>query len=264
MKFAASRLCLLICAAFCFSTACVRAENPSAAEIIAKAVDRSQKHQSDGSSAAYTYTKVSVTQELDAAGRVKEHKEKVYQIWFQDGLTRVKLLEVNGHAPSDSDLKEQTENESNARQLTGSKSDRGDNRENLLTPELVGHFDFQVVGETVVNGRKAFELSFRPKSPEPPAHKMLDRFLNRISGTVWIDAEEFEVARADMHLRSEVNILGGVVGSLKKLAYTVTRTRVADGVWLNTYSSGDFEGRKLIDSMRIKTKSLAKNFRPLS
>ena len=92
---------------------------------------------------------------------------------------------------------------------------------------------------------------------------MVDRLLNRISGTIWIDAEEFEVARADIQLRSEVNLLGGVIGSLKKLAYTMTRTRVADGVWFNTSSCGDFEGRKLIESMRIKTKSECRNFRPV-
>jgi hypothetical protein len=50
---------------------------------------------------------------------------------------------------------------------------------------------------------------------------------------------------------------------LKKLAYTMTRTRVADGVWLSTFSSGDFEGRKLVDSLRIKTSSRSTNFRPL-
>ena len=62
---------------------------------------------------------------------------------------------------------------------------------------------------------------------------------------------------------SEVDFLGGVVGSLKKLAYSMTRTRVGDGFWFNTLSTGDFEGRKLLDSMRIKTKSQSTNFRPL-
>ena len=92
---------------------------------------------------------------------------------------------------------------------------------------------------------------------------MIDRLLNRISGTLWIDAEEFEVARAQISLGSEVDFLGGLVGSLKKLAYTMTRTRVGDGLWFNTLSSGDFEGRKLLDSMRIKTKSQSTNFRRL-
>jgi hypothetical protein len=92
---------------------------------------------------------------------------------------------------------------------------------------------------------------------------MVDRLLDRISGMVWIDAEEFEIARAELQLGSEVNLLGGVVGSLKKLAYTMTCTRVDDGLWFKTSSFGDFEGRKLIDAMRIKTSSRAINFRPL-
>ena len=84
--------------------------------------------------------------------------------------------------------------------------------------------------------------------------------VHRVSGALWIDAEEFELARADVQLRSEVNLLGGVIGTLKKLAYTMTRTRLADGVWLKTSSSGDFEGRKLVDAMRIKTKSRSTDF----
>jgi len=92
---------------------------------------------------------------------------------------------------------------------------------------------------------------------------VLDRFFNRLSGTVWIDVQEFEIARAEVRLGSEVNLLWGAVGSLKKLAYTLTRTRVADGSWFNTFSSGDFQGRKLTDSLRIKTSSHSSNFRRL-
>jgi hypothetical protein len=60
-----------------------------------------------------------------------------------------------------------------------------------------------------------------------------------------------------------VDLLGGTVGCLKKLAYTLNRTRVGDGLWINTSSSGDIEGRKLLDPVRIKTNSRAVNFRPI-
>src|SRR2546429_7317687 len=108
-----------------------------------------------------------------------------------------------------------------------------------------------------------YQSASEQKTRKPPVHRIADRLLNRISGTIWIDAEEFEVARAEIRLRSEVTLLGGVIGSLKKLAYTMTRTRIGDGVWFNTFSSGDFEGRKLLDSMRVKTKSQSTNFRML-
>jgi hypothetical protein len=128
---------------------------------------------------------------------------------------------------------------------------------------LAAHFDFALVGRETINGRDAYEISFQPKNPEPPTRHMVDKLLNRLSGTLWIDAQEFEVARAEVQLRSEVNLLGGALASLKKLAYTMTRTRVGDGIWFGTSSSGDFQGRKLIDEMRVRVKSQSSNFRPL-
>src|SRR5436190_14834478 len=237
----------------------------SAAEVIGKALTRAQHTQAGAGKPDYTYTKVSVTEELDATGKVKEHKEKVYQVLFRAGMTHVKLLEVNGHPPGEGELRKQSDNDSTVRQLLGqSKSGGGDNRENFLTPELVARFDFEVVGQDVISGRTAYRIAFQPKNPEAPVHHMVDKLLNRISGVLWIDAEEFEVARAEIQLGSEVDLLGGLVGRLKRLVYTMIRTRITDGLWLNSFTSGDFEGRKLLDSMRIKTKSQSSNFRPLA
>ena len=236
----------------------------TADEIIQKAVERASGATSLGKR-AYSYTKVTVSEELDSAGKVKERKEKVYRVSFENGRTRAKLMEVNGHAPEQADLKKQTDNEMTGNQMLGqSKSNPGEQRENFLTPDIVSRFDFKVETETLLNGRPAYQVTFQPKTPEPPVHHLVDKLLNRMSGTLWIDAEEFELARADLQLRSEVNFLGGVIGTLRKLAYTMTRTRLADGVWLRTSSSGDFEGRKLVDAMRIKTRSHATDFHLLS
>jgi hypothetical protein len=241
-----------------------QAETPlPVADVIQKAVARAQRAETPGLP-AYSYTKVIVTEEFDAVGNVKERKERLYQVSFRNGATYARLLKVNGRPPGAADVKLQASNELNLRQLVGrSKAANGDNRENFLTPELVARYDFSLIDQDLVNGRRAYQIAFRPKVPLPPTRHIVDRLLNRISGTIWIDAEEFEIARAELRLGSEVDLLGGMVGCLKKLAYTLTRTRVADGLWLNTYSSGDFEGRKLLDSLRIKTKSRSLDFRPL-
>jgi len=241
----------------------ISAGSLSADQVIAKAVARAQKPQNKAGLPGYTYTKVTLTEEFDATGNVKERKEKVYQVFFESGATRVKLIEVNGRSPGEAELKKQAENEKHLQKMVGESKSQSESRDNPLTPELVARFDFKLLGETEINGRRAYQIAFQPKNPEPPVHHIVDRLLNRISGKVCIDAEEFEIARAEVFLGSEVNLLGGVVGSLKKLAYTMTRTRVGDGIWFNTFSSGDFEGRKLLDSTRIKTKSQSINFRPL-
>jgi hypothetical protein len=237
----------------------------SADEVIQKAVERTQQAETGTRKPGYTYTRACVTEELDATGKVKEHSEKVYRVLFKDGMTRAKLLEVNGHPPGGADLRKQSDYESTAHLLLGqSKSSAGDKRERFLTPELVSRFDFKLEGQSEINGRTAYQITFQPKNPEPRIHGIVDKVLNHISGTLWIDSDEFEVARADIRLGSEVDLLGGVVGCLKHLAYTIIRTRITEGVWLNSFSSGDFEGRKLLDSMRIKTTSQSSNFRPVS
>jgi hypothetical protein len=234
----------------------------TADDVIRRAVVRAQKTEARTGQAAYTYTKLTITEELDGAGRLKERKEKVYRVFFQNGSTHLKLLTVNGRAPGAADIRKQSENDSNTRQIIGSKQGKTvENRDNFLTPEMVARFKFKLIDREEINGRTAYQIAFEPKQPNLPARRMLDRLLDRMSGTLWIDTEEFEMAQAKIHLGSEIDFLGGVIGSLKKLAYTMTRTRVGEGVWFNTSSSGDFEGRKLLDSMHIKTKSQSSNFR---
>ncbi len=235
----------------------------TAGQIIQRATDRAQRAR-DPEKAAYTYTKVTVTDQLDSNGRLKEHKQKVWRVTLQNGTMSARLLEVNGQPPHQADFKKQNDNDISLRQMLGGSASAAGNRDNFLTPELVARFDFELAGETTVGGRRAYELNFHPKVPEPPVHRLVDRLLNRISGKLWIDAEEYEISRADLRLGSEVDFLGGVAGCLRKLVYSMTRVRMMDGVWINSSASGDFEGRKLLESLRIRTRSEVSHFQPLA
>jgi hypothetical protein len=185
----------------------------------------------------------------------------VFQVNFAGGASSLKLVEVNGHAPAQSDVRFQAEAQSNVHQFFGQPTTGGDNHDAFLTAEIAARFEFVLVNQCMLAGRQTYQISFQPKNPQPPVHAVLDRVLNRISGTLWIDAEEFEIARADVQLGSEVDFLGGVIGCLRKLAYSMTRIRLAEGVWLHSFSNGDFEGRKLFEAVRIKTRSECSNFR---
>lgn len=256
------RFCILILVFLCSAGALVfgAETNPTAEELIQKSIARSHSNETNALP-DINYTKVTLTEELDSTGKVTDRKEKTYKVCLRSGFSKITLLQVNGHAPSESDRRQQMENESSLRKLLGKPSGTPQsNQENFLTPEVVARFEFTLIGKTNVNGRTAYQLAFQPKSPEPPVHRMVDRLLNRISGTLWIDAQESEVARVEVFLRSEVNLLGGIIGSLKKLAYTMVRTRTDDGLWFNANSSGDFEGRKLLDSTHIRTKSETTHF----
>jgi hypothetical protein len=237
----------------------------TADDIMQKAANASQRAALD-SRPDYGYNKFTVTEEFDGAGRLKEHKEKNYDVLMRGGLSYLRLTRINGSKLAGGELKKQEDLEvANRRKMTLiGENGRGDNREHFLTTELVAKYNFTLLGEEDVNGRPAFLLTFRPKTPSPAIKHVTDRLLNQLSGKVWIDESEFQIAKAEVHLQTQVNLCYGLLGSLSKLSFTLERARVADGVWYNKSSLGDFEGRKLLEPTRIKTKSESSNFRRLA
>lgn len=249
-----------------FSPAVLTASNSDTAlspdQIMSKAVERAASMRTPSQDRpAYQYTKHTVTEDFDKQGRVKGRKEKLYDVSVASGLSFPKLRQLNGQDLSPSELKKQDEREAAERQrMTDAKpGQKGDQREDFLTAELVAKYDFTLLDQKVINGRNAYRLAFEPK-PGLPVKKFTDRFANQIVGTVWIDTEDFEIARAELHLRGEVTLWGGMIGCLKFGQYTLERTRLADGAWFNSSSNGVFEGRKLLEPMVVHTRSESSNF----
>src|ERR1043166_3704133 len=75
----------------------------TADELVQKAVARAQQSENRTDTPDFQYTKVTLTEELDGAGKVKERKQKVYDVAVRDGLPCAQLLEVNGRAPTTDD-----------------------------------------------------------------------------------------------------------------------------------------------------------------
>jgi hypothetical protein len=233
----------------------------TAEQIMRKAVARAESIRGANRQANYSYTKFAVTEEFDGKGHLKEKKEKVLQ--FEAGYGRLSDLKLNGRTLRGAEFRKQDEAALQARQeVTDSKSTRrDDNWEKYITAELVAKYSFKQVGEEMVNGRMAYILDFEPASPNLPVNHFIDRLTNRLGGKVWIDEEDFEIARAQIALRSEVSLWRGVLGNLRKCNFTVERSRVDDKVWFNTLTNGEFEGRKLLEATRVRTRSESSNFR---
>ncbi len=238
----------------------------SADEIIQKALERAESITARSARPDYRYTKQTVTEELDSKGRLKDHKEKLYEVLVESGLSYLQLLQINGQTLSGAESKKQEAKEVAERQkMTDAKpGQKGEDRENYLTAELVEKYKFTLLGEKQLNGRTAYQLAFEPKRSDLPVHKLTDRFLNQIAGTILVDTQEFEISRIEVHLNSEVALWGGIIGTLRQCNFTMERTRLADGVWFNSFSHGLFAGRKLLEPMLVRTRSQSTNFRRIT
>jgi len=234
----------------------------SADEIVKRAITRVQSTKDDSRRADYSYTKQVVVEDLDNQGRVMETKEKLFR--FSSGLGSLQQIKVNGHAVGAERIKKEEERVAQqSSQLVDSKSSkRDDHWEKYLTSDLLAKYQFRLVDRKLVHGRPAYVIAFQPRSGTLPVRQMADRLLNQLAGRVWIDEQEFEIARAELCSQSKVT-LGGVMevlGSLKRFNYVLERIRLQDGVWFNRVANGDFEGRKLLDTTHVKTRSETSGF----
>jgi len=230
-------------------------------EIVRKAVNRAQSAKDSSRRAEYAYTKQVVVEDLDNQGRVTETKEKVFR--FSSGFGSLEQVKINGQIADSARLKQ--EEERIARQghlVDGKTSKRDDHWEKYLTPELIDKYQYTLQARTEVNGRPAYLIEFHPRSSNLPVRQVADRLLNQLAGKVWIDEQEFEIARAEISSQAKV-ALGGVMellGSLKKFSFALERIRLEEGIWFNRVASGDFEGRKLLDNTHVKTRSETSGF----
>src|SRR5215204_5964259 len=251
---------LYLCACGMAMAAPRTASDLTAEQIVQRVVLRAQFAHTLNRQTNYSYQKTSTVEELDGKGKVKNRKEKVLQ--FESGNGTLKELKINGEAVPERELRKQdTQATADRQQVSkGHASRRDDNWGKYLTRDLTGRFAFELVGQENVAGRPAYVLSFEPKSDKLPVKQVTDRLINRLAGKVWIDKGEFEVAKAEVGLLDEVTMWGGVLGALKKFIFDVERTRV-DDVWFNRVSNFEMEGRKLLDSTRIRMRSESGNFR---
>lgn len=236
-------------------------ETLTAAQIVKKTGERAQAIYAANRQSGYSYAKFAVSEQFDGKGKLREKKEKFLQ--FEAGRGRLTQIKLNGRALAGAEFRKQEQAAIEARQqVTDSKSNkREDNWEKYITPQLLAKYSFRLLGREILNGRSAFVLAFEPGSGASRVEHFVDRLTNRLGGKVWIDAEDFEIARAQVALRGEVNLWGGMLGNLTKCNFTVERTRVDDSVWFNSTTDGEFEGRKLLEPTHVRTRSESKDFR---
>jgi len=229
---------------------------------MSRMVSQAQTNQVSGVTRGYSYRKSSCTEVFADDGSVETRKEKSYLV--QGGKAYLQQMKYNGQSVSTEELKKEERKSAQARQeVTESKNaQRDESWEKYLTGDLTGRYNFTLVGTETVNGRPAYVLTFQPKGEDLPVRKMVDRVLNRMGGKVWVDQQEFEIAKAQLRLQSQAT-LGGllkVVGALKRFDYKVERIRVAENAWFNHTTEGDYESRKLWDSSHIRTTTKATDF----
>ena len=181
----------------------------------------------------YGYTRVRVTDYLGANGKVKKREEKR----TPEGLAKA------GAAPppptpveKDGPVSE-THSNIHGKQLAV--------KDYSLT-NLATRFKFTLVGRETVNGRPSLVVDFQPAAKKLPVNSYKDNFINKGEGRVWVDEQDYAIAKAQLHLSQPVGLLGGLAGAVNKFTYSFDRVRTPEGLWFSRRVDWHLEGREVV------------------
>jgi hypothetical protein len=223
---------------------------PRPEEVLQRVLARVRDPAVRAGTASYRSVQHTSIEKLDDKGRVREREDRTYDVGPLDGGVYARLVQKNGRTLTPTELREEREREQ--RFVERSKKQKfggGDADRVPLDVELFDRYKAEVVGRSLVAGRPAILLHFWPRSADLPIRRRQDYVLNKLTGIVWIDEQEWEIVKVDAHLTDRVRVLLGLVATLDKADLAFEQVRLADNVYLPLRLTASFEGRKLFSTL---------------
>lgn len=237
------QILVVLFAAFAFSGNAADNSLPSMETILQRVIDHA-KFESDNDHTfdeLYSYSREKVTEFRSGDGVLKKREDKTSS--HQPNPSAVPARKTASPANADADKEDNaavSDTHSNVHGKAFKKNDF------LLNPDLIKRFRFTLAGEEMLNGRQSFIVDFVPAKKDLPEHNLKDRFINKAAGRIWVDAEDYVLVKADLHLTRQVNVVWGLVGSVWKFNYSFDRDRTSDGYWFARDVNWHLEGREVV------------------
>jgi hypothetical protein len=183
----------------------------------------------------YTYMERDEDRRLDSQGRVKSEKVDVSRMILVNGVPFEQLVERNGQPPSAAEERKQNEKLDKLKRETpeqrGERLRKEEEETTSLVQEIPKAFDFQLVGEEVVNGQPAYVLQATPH-PGYRAQGTYGKMFSKLEGKLWVDKQDLGWIKADGQVIQPFSLGLFLVRVLRGSHITMEQTRVGEGTWV--------------------------------
>lgn len=175
------------------------------------------------------------------------HRSKTYQVMMILGSPYRRLVAVNGVklSPQDRQKEEQKLEHEVAERCAESQSQREKRlqdyekdrqRDHRMMEQLTKAFDFRLLSQQTLNGRKTWILSAYPRPGYQPPNDET-KALTGMRGKLWIDEATFQWVKVYAWVIRPVSIEGFLATVEPGTQFELERSRVAEGVWLPSHFS---------------------------
>lgn len=248
------------------ATVSVAAEEPKVdpTEIFRRTIERARELAKDASGPVYLYDKRTTIESLDPDGNVTDSKAQLFEVTVAGGVPDARLIKIEGRSLTSEQIAREDDEIRRRRRVFLSHEADGEKpkRQSFVPEDLARRFDLSWERTELVAGRPTHVIAFTPREPAPAEKTFADRVANRLSGTIWIDAEDAEIARLEVALLERVKLWGGVIGLLDDFTYSLGRKRGEGGVWHNDLAEIGLDARGfLVKRLRFRVIEQSSRFR---
>jgi len=182
----------------------------------------------------YTHVERDETLRLDPEGRVKSKDVDVSRVILVNGAPFEEFLEHNGRPLTPQEEAQQEQKIEKQKHETPEEREArlAKERENRsLIRELPAAFDFQLIGEDVVDGRPAYVLQATPRPGYAP-HGKYGRIFSKVAGRLWVDKQDLGWVKIEGQVIQPFS-LGVLLARVQRGSQIeMEQTRLADGIWM--------------------------------
>jgi hypothetical protein len=206
---------------------------PDVRQIVASSIAVTERHWQGR--LQYTYIERDEDRRLDSEGRVKSEELDVSRTILVNGVPFEHLVERNGQPPPPTEEREQKDKlerlhretpEQRAERLRKQKEET-----TSLVREIPKAFDFQLMGEEVVDGRPAYVLQATPHSGYQAEGKY-GKMFSKLEGKLWVDKQDLGWIKADGQVIQPFSIGLFLARVLRGSHITMEQTRVDGRFWM--------------------------------
>jgi hypothetical protein len=172
---------------------------------------------------------------------------RTYEDTMIEGSPYQRLVALNGKplAPSQAAEEKRKLDDTITRRKNESPHERAERiakyqkeqkRNHAMMSEMVKAFNFEVVGETKMDGHRVYALKATPRRGYRPPN-METQALTGMEGKLWIDKDSFQWVKVEAEVMHPVSIEGFLAQVEPGTRFELEKEPVAPGVWLPSHFS---------------------------
>jgi hypothetical protein len=228
---------------------------PEANAFVHGLAERQRRHEDSLNDFSYDMREVEET--LDKKGAVTKSRTRDFEVFHVQGAPVRRQVAENG-VPFTPERQAREDGEVEKR-IREARKRNSPTRKGGALSEVLARYTFRSVAREDVDGRPAVVMDFTPRSGKRDLEG--DWVLRSLAGRIWVDEQEREIVRAELHNTSKMKAYLGLA-SVSQFGFAARFRKVQDGVWLPLRLESHVTGRlALFKVIRARTTQTYSGYR---